>query len=275
MPSLQASSAWVRYFRANADAVLDVPWERGADISEQDRAAIAESVQIFQLGESSEGRHFLKCAQDYAALVRDPDYVEAIRCFIREEQRHARDLGRFLTAASVPLLRKSWPDTVFRWLRHGARLESSIMVVLVAEVIAMVYYDALLCATRSAVLGRICEQILRDEVEHIRFQCERLAQVRKKHSRWRTNWMNGLHRFLFGGTCLVVWYKHGRAMKRGGYGFQRFWTAAWRELEQAIGLMEPGRYVEPASVRKAVREPAAAPALRVPAEVGYNYSAPV
>src|SRR5271156_803126 len=156
MPLLQATADWVRYFRANAESLLAVPWQRGAELTALEKADIAESVQIFQLGESSEGRHFLKCAQDYAARAGDPAYVEAIRLFIREEQRHARDLGRFLTAAAVPLLRRSWPDTVFRWLRHGVRLESSIMVVLVAEVIAMVYYDALGRATRSAVLRRIC-----------------------------------------------------------------------------------------------------------------------
>ncbi len=241
-PTLRTSPRWRAYFEENAASLMDIPWERGAGLTPEERETIAESLQIFQIGESSEGRHLLNRAQEYAQRANDPEYVAAVKLFIREEQRHGRDLGCFLTLAGVPHLKKAFTDSVFRWLRHRAGLEVSIAVVIVAEAIANVYYAALRDATGSDVLRTLCKQILRDEVAHVSFQSECLAILRRGRSRAYILTANSLHRFLYGGTCLVVWWKHGPAMKAGGVGFRRFWTWAWRELNIALRQMEPRRY---------------------------------
>jgi hypothetical protein len=243
----RSSADWCAYFTNNAATLLPIPWERGAEVTPEELRVIAESVQIFQIGESSEGRHLLDRAQDYAARANDPDYVEAVKLFIREEQRHGRDLGRFLTLASVPLLKKAFTDNVFRWLRHRAGLEVSIAVVLVAEAIANVYYAALHGATQSQALRTLCQQILRDEVAHVSFQSERLAILRRHRSRLYVWIANGLHRFLFGGTLVVVWWKHGPTMRAGGVGFWKYWWSAWRELNVALRQMDARKYVFDAS----------------------------
>src|SRR3954451_4250087 len=95
-PSVEfvGSVAWMQYFRFNAKTLLTIPWERGVFFTDETRAAIASSVQEFQLGESSEGKHLMACARRHAAAVNDPAYVEALGLFIAEENRHARDLGR-------------------------------------------------------------------------------------------------------------------------------------------------------------------------------------
>jgi len=253
------SGRWRDYFLRNAQTLLDIPWERGAEVTDTEKEAIAESVREFQLGESSEGRHLLQAAQDYAARTGDPDYVEAIRLFIREEQRHARELGRFLTLAGIPLASKSWPDTVFRWLRHRVGLEVTVSVLITAEVIAEVYYQALRDSTGSTVLRRICEQILHDEAEHVRFQCERLAILRRDRSRWQVLAAHGLQRFLFWGTCFVVWHKHKRALKAGAYGFRRYWRECWQQMNVALRRMNPGAYSFEAA--EAPPSPAALPAV--------------
>src|SRR5262245_35240751 len=82
----------------------------GAAWSEEEKAALAASLQDFQLGESSEGRHLLDRARLYADDTGDPEYAEAMQLFIREEQRHARDLGEFLLLAGVPLLQRTRLD---------------------------------------------------------------------------------------------------------------------------------------------------------------------
>src|SRR5262249_7311040 len=157
----------------------------------------------------------------------------AIKLFIREEQRYARDLGRFLHLAGIPLLQRTWPDTVFRWLRHRAGLELSIRVLITAEIIARVYYIALHNATGSTVLRRLCEQILADEEAHVRFQAERLAILRSRGARWWLKCIHGWQRFLFWGACLVVWWKHGRALRAGRFGFRLYWRSAWQEMNAA------------------------------------------
>jgi hypothetical protein len=237
-----SSAQWCEYFQANAQSLLDIPWERGAGLTPGEREVIAASLQGFQLGESSEGRHFLECAKAYAAAVGDPDYVTALRLFIGEEQRHARDLGRFLLQAGIPLISRTWPDTVFRWLRHRAGLELTIAVLLTAEIIAKVYYAALRAATGSVVLRLICDQILRDEIAHVRFQAERLAILRRQRARWQVWPAQVWQRVFFGGTCLVVWWTHGGVLRAGGFGFRRFWQASWRELKAALRQMHPRAY---------------------------------
>ena len=65
---LRSSAEWRAYFEANAAALMEIPWERGAELSVEELKVIAASVQIFQIGESSEGRHLL----DREAVGREP-----------------------------------------------------------------------------------------------------------------------------------------------------------------------------------------------------------
>ena len=50
----------------------------------------------------------------YAKRTGDWAYVDALRLFVQEEQRHSQDMGRFLDAAGVPLWKSSWLDYLFR-----------------------------------------------------------------------------------------------------------------------------------------------------------------
>src|SRR4051795_7769788 len=90
------SGQWCYYYHRNAERRLPLPWRRGAGLTASEREAVAASIQDFQLGESSEGRNLLRRAADYADRTDDPEYLEAMRLFVGEEQRHARTLGRFL-----------------------------------------------------------------------------------------------------------------------------------------------------------------------------------
>jgi len=234
-----SSAQWLDYFRDNALNLLELPWEAGAEITAAEREAIAASVQEFQLGESSEGRNLISAARRYAEQSGDAAYLHGLLLFIAEEHRHARDLGRFLDRAGVARAGHAWPDSVFRWMRRGAGLEASIVVLVTAEVIAKVYYAALREATGSRLLRRLCDQILRDEVAHVHFQTERLAVLRAGRARWRVRLCSSLHRFLMFGTIFVVWHKHGRAMKQGGYSFGRFWRDTWKEMRAALRRAEP------------------------------------
>lgn len=239
---LRSSRDWDEYFAQNECSLLSIPWDDGAGVTEEEIAAITTSIQGFQLGESSEGFHLTRCANLYSEQTGDHAYFEAIKRFIREEQRHARDLARFMGLAGIATIKKTWPDTVFRSLRHLANLEVSISVLITAEIIAKVYYPALREATRSTVLRALCDQIIQDEGPHVEFQAQRLAILRRDRGRAALSIRHGLHRFLFFGTCLVVWYQHGKAIRSGGMGFWAFWHNCWREFALAREEMDPRRY---------------------------------
>jgi hypothetical protein len=232
---MRSTREWVEHFRQNRSRLLPIPWGRGAELSDEERAAITGSIQAFQLGESSEGRNLMRYARAWAARSGDADYVEAIGMLIAEEQRHARDLGRFMEMNGIPCIRRRWTDSVFRRRRNViGTLEISIGVLVTAEIIAKVYYAALREASQSAVLRSICDQILRDEARHVEFQTEQLTKLQRGRAApllWATL---ALHELLFAGATLVVAWSHRRTLSRGGFGLRRFWSACRREFTSDV-----------------------------------------
>jgi hypothetical protein len=213
---------------------LLIPWQRGAELTPAERDLVAPSVREFQQGEGLEGGHFLRCVRTWAEREGDLDYIEAHRAFMAEEQRHARDLARFLHLAGIPLLtRRSWLNRLFCWCGSRGGLELTLAIIVMVEVIAEVYYSALRRATGSIVLRCLCAQILRDEKAHVRFQSERLALLRRRRS-WTGRLLTHLcDVLLFIGAGLACWWGHRRVLRAGGLGLFRYWRVALGRLRLA------------------------------------------
>lgn len=246
-PVVRTSAEWVAYFGHNAAHLMPIPWEQGAGVTPEELAEIVDSVRAWQLGETSDGSRLTRAAERYAARANDPVYVEAVKLFIAEEQRHGEALGRFLDLAGVPRKRRDLGDSVFRLFRHlRLRMEVWTTVVIMVEVHAMLYYAAVRRATGSEVLRRVCHQILRDEVPHLRFQCERLAILHRTRGRVLRALTLGAQRVLFAGVTLAIWSGHRRALRAGGFTFRRFWGTAWAQMRKAWRAMDPRGYEWPA-----------------------------
>ncbi len=228
------SRVWCDYYRMNRTRLISIPWQRGVDLTVEERTVLIPSIQEFQLGESSDGANPKRLARLYAEATGDTHYQEAMNRFISEEHRHSRYLGRFLDLAGAPRLQSSWTDSIFRRLRRALGLELMLVTLLTAELISKVYYRALYSASSSELLRRICAQLLRDERKHVEFHVERLLMIRRCRSGWRRALTIAGQRVLFAGACLAVWRRHGAAIRMGGYGFRRFWGCAWAEFEKAI-----------------------------------------
>lgn len=242
-PTVWASAEWVAYFQENAANLRTIPWDRGAEATPEELAAIVPSLRAWQLGETSDGAHLISLAERYAAAQADPDFVAAIRLFIAEEQRHGETLGLFLDLAGVERAKADFGDSLFRVARAMlSRMEVWATVVVMVETHAMLYYNAIRRATGSTVLRTICEQILADEVPHLRFQCERLAILHRRRSAWRRAVTMMGHRVLFLTMTLAIWLGHRHALRAGGYGFGRFWRLAWGKMRVAWRTMAPAVY---------------------------------
>ena len=233
------SARWIAYFRENERRLLPIPWEEGATLTESERAALIPTLQDMQLCESSEGKHGLYLAGRYAERIDDPDYVEAVRLFFAEENRHAATLGRYLDLNGTAKIRHSWTDFFFRRVRRLLGMELFLTAVLTAELIGNIFYRAIRSASSCEVLIRFCTQLLRDEHRHLQFHIERLRIIRKRRNRLRRWLDNSLQRCLFFGACLAVWWKHAPVWRMGGYGFGRFWREAWKELAVARSGFSP------------------------------------
>jgi hypothetical protein len=245
------SGDWLCYFRDNARAPDEVPWQTGAELTGAERACVASSLQGFQRGESSSGARLVRYARAYGRERGDPDYVAAIRSFVAEEQRHARDLGRFLELNGIPLARANLLDRVFRALRHlFGTLEVALSVLLTAEIIAKVYYAALRAATGSAILRALCERILSDEEMHVRFHSEHLGKLQAERSLPVVTLAGHLRRLFLRAVCRAVWTFHRSVLERGGLSRDEFRAACREELADSLRITR--------EVREAMRLSAAA-----------------
>jgi hypothetical protein len=219
---MRNSSYWKALFRARA-ARPDLPgWAHSDRLTPAERHLIGASLQQFQLGEGSAGGGLRRRAINSVLAKSDPDFVESVELFIREEQRHSRDLGRFLDREGIRRLERHWVDGVFRRVRKLAGLELCLRALVTAEIVAVPYYTALRGATRSPLLRSICERILADEGDHLCYQAFHLMRLRASRRRcWPACEAVSWRLFLWG-TLAVVWREHGRVLAAGGYGWTRF-----------------------------------------------------
>jgi hypothetical protein len=256
----ESTHRWLNHFRHNARTLLPIPWDLGAELAASEVATIASSIQAFQLGESSEGRHLMCYAREWSRRSGNAPYVDTIRMLIAEETRHARDLGRFMDLNGIARIERRWTDSVFRRLRIVlGTLEISIGVLVTAEIIAKIYYGALRDATNSVVLRAICEQILRDEYRHVEFQTEQLAIMRLNREAAMLWLTLAAHRILFSGTVLVVGWSHRKTLARGGFSLRAFRRACMREFARDLAAMDPRHNV----FLRARRERATGEALQI------------
>ena len=242
-PRPWSSQRWCEYFHRQWHALLAIPWRCGAGLSPAQRDVIGPSLQVFQQGEAQHGGHFYRCARAYAERSGDSEYAEAHRLFMAEEKRHGRDLGRFLKLAGVPVLtEQSWLTWAFCWCGRRGGLESTLRVILVCEILALVYYEALWRATASRVLRRLCAQILRDEKQHVRFHCERLAILRRRRWRLRLALSHAVDALLYVAAALTCWCGHRRVFGAGGLGLVGFWRECRRSFAAVVRQKNPRRY---------------------------------
>ncbi|MFI6318316.1 ferritin-like domain-containing protein [Nonomuraea sp. NPDC050556] len=217
MRELVDDRAWLAAFEAEREsrrASADPDWSQGAQLT----PALIASIQRFQVGEDGDGRNLI----DKASATGDAVYAAAVRLFVAEEQNHARLLARLLTAAGATTLAGHWSDTVFVRLRRLLGLRLELMVLMIAEVIALRYYRALRDGSSDPLAREVAARILADEERHVPFHIHRLRQEPPAQLLTVGAWW-----ILMLGTVTVVALDHGRALKAVD-------LARWRFLRDVL-----------------------------------------
>jgi hypothetical protein len=219
---MHTSKKWLDYFILNATRER-INWDQRPTITDQQTGVILASLQAWQLAETSDGRNLIRAATRHALAIGDPHYVETVRLFIKEEQKHGNNLGRYIDAIGQKRIGKNWGDTLFRWVRHlNTSMESWTLAVLVVENTAQIFYQSLKDATSCKLLKEICTDILIDEAPHIRFQKERLAII-FGHKTPIGKWISrNFYKLFFFTVSTMVWLAHRRLFRAGGNGFIRY-----------------------------------------------------
>ncbi|WP_169980411.1 ferritin-like domain-containing protein [Microbispora sp. H10836] len=216
-----AFTAWLRDFEGAAllrRTWGDPDWSAGARLE----PALVRSLQRFQVGEDGDGARLL----DKARRAGDPVYAEAVRLFVAEEREHARLLGRLLESAGAATISGHWTDAAFVRLRRLLGLRTELMVLMLAEVVALGYYRAVRDGVPDLLAAEVAGRILADELRHVPFHRDRLRRSFRESSRLSRAIASALWWSLLAGVLTVVVIGHGDALR--GAGMSR--TAFAREV---------------------------------------------
>ncbi len=212
---------WYYYFKGNLDHLDLINFHTAPCLTSYEKNIIWSSIQQFQKGENSEGKHLIQHAKNY----NNENYLDTIKLFIKEEQMHARLLGEFMAIEKIPKIRSHWIDSGFRWIRNLMGLELSVTVLVTAEIIAAVYYQGLKAATNSGLLVQICNRLLKDETKHLEFQAYTIAHINQYKGYLHRSIKKYLHLGLVLATLLLVWLQHQKVLTNGGFGLTSFFKA--------------------------------------------------
>jgi rubrerythrin len=216
------SQFWLDHYQDNLTKQR-VNWDISPTITSEERNAILKSLQAWQLGETSDGKHLLAAVQKYAKRIDDPIYPEAVKLFIKEEQKHGSNLGRYIDSIGAKRITKNWGDTLFRKIRYfNTSMELWTITVIIVESAAQVFYQALHDATQCQLLRSICQDILIDEAHHIKFQNERLWTIFQTKGFYNKALSIGLYGLLFFATIHAIWFGHHKAFIAGGVSKKEF-----------------------------------------------------
>ncbi|MFD4130734.1 ferritin-like domain-containing protein [Streptomyces goshikiensis] len=202
---------WVRDFEAERErraTVGDPLWSRGAALD----PALVRSLRKFQVGEDGDGSALIGKAE----RAGDPVYTEAVRLFVAEEQNHARTLALLLAAGGAGTLSGHWSDAVFVRLRRLLGLRMELLVLMVAEVVALRYYRAVRDGAADPLASEVAGRILADEERHVPFHCRRLREGFAGLPAPARRAVAGGWRALLAGAAALVAVDHGPALRHLG-----------------------------------------------------------
>ena len=225
---------WIDHFADNGpvhestDAAI--AFGTGCRLADSVRTPLIDSVRRFQLGESGDGEQLLA----KAARAGDPEYLRAAQLFVAEEQQHAALLLRLLGYLGGSPLDAHWSDAVFVRLRRLMGLRTELMVLTVAEVVALSYYGGLARACPDPVTRAVAARILADEQAHVPFQEHRLrlgfadAGPAVRALAFALWWVTAI------GATAVVAYDHGPLLDAIGYRRTRFVRDVLRDFAHTV-----------------------------------------
>ncbi|MFJ6609269.1 ferritin-like domain-containing protein [Streptomyces sp. NPDC091289] len=208
---------WIRAFEAarlERAERGDPDWRTGVE----PHPAIRRSVQRFQVGEDGDGAELITKAE----AAGDAAYASAVRMFVAEERNHARLLALLLASGGAPVIASHWSDRIFVTLRRALGLRLELLVLMIAETVALRYYRALRDGGEDALTREVAARILADEERHVPFHCHRLRRALRPLPPPVRVLVTSGWRAALAAASVVVAVDHGPALRRLGVGRGRF-----------------------------------------------------
>ncbi len=250
---IKTSTFWKAHFTQNLKQQR-IDWSREATISSEEKSKLLYSIKAFQLGETGDGEHFLAAVRRRNDRIGEPEYVEAAKLFVKEEQKHGANLGRYLDTIGEARATADLGDWFFRHVRHFNRsLELWTITIIIVECAAQIFYQAVHDATRCELLRDICKDILIDEAHHIKFQNERLFVIFQDKGFYARAIAVTWYCLLFFATAHAVWIGHRRAFMAGGVDMKDFMRSMYYKFFKSLQFIHGKQEVESQPVLQIVR----------------------
>ena len=234
---IHSSYFWKIHFRENLTKQR-VDWKLKPAITPQEKENILYSLKAWQLGETSDGKHLLAAAGRYAGKSGDGEYVDAVKLFIKEVQKHGSNLGQYIDALGEQRLKKDWGDSLFHKVRYlNTSMELWTIAVIIVESAAQIFYQALHDATNCQLLRSICNDIIIDEAHHIKFQNERMHIIFRQKSFYNKAFSLLCYSVLFFGTIHAIWLGHHKAFIAGGVNKKDFFRQMYYKFFSSMKFL--------------------------------------
>ncbi|NMH29393.1 ferritin-like domain-containing protein [Flavobacterium silvaticum] len=235
---MNTSENWVSHFTQNAKNHR-VDWSLRPKLTTSQKNQILKSLQAWQLGETSDGAHLLAASKKYAFKINDFIYPISVELFIREEQKHGNNLGKYLDLIDEKRIEKDWGDTLFRKIRYfNTSMELWTLAVITVESSAQLFYQSLHDSSDCKLLRQICEDILIDEAFHIEFQTERMHTIFQLTPNWLKPIRFEIYRCFYFVTSSLVWFGHQKVLKQGTPTFGSFLKAMSVKFNENFGRVK-------------------------------------
>jgi len=235
---MERSKTWIEHFNSNSK-LQRINWQLKPSITNVEKKNILPSLKAWQLGETSDGSHLKKASAKYAIAISDAFYPIAVELFIKEEQKHGNNLGRYLDKIGEKRLRKNWADTLFRKFRYfNTSMELWTLAVITVESAAQVFYQALKDATQCELLKQICTDILIDEAFHIDFQLERFLLIHQNKNDTSKFLSYYLYKGFYYFTIHLVWFAYRKCFVAGNVSYERYRKKMDMKFYKTIGKLK-------------------------------------
>lgn len=247
---MKTSQTWIEHFSGNIK-IQRIDWDLQPSLTSIERNNILSSMKAWQLGETSDGAHLMKASRKYSNKIHDNDYPLAVELFIKEEQKHGNNLGKYLDMINEKRLRQNWADTMFRKVRYfNSSMELWTLAVITVESTAQVFYQALKDASRCQLLKQICTDILIDEAFHIDFQLERFLLIHENKKVISKFLSYYLYKTFYYFTITLVWFAYKKCFKAGNIPYVKYRKKMSLKFKKTIGKLKnlPGKMVLPAKI---------------------------
>jgi hypothetical protein len=209
-------TVWARFFANRSSRAL--PALRLDQDYSTLPASLAESLAIFQLGESGGGT-IVKQALHSKLNETDEYYAAAMALFVEEEHRHANILAMCVRLLGGKLIRENWTARLFVFARRLIGLRLKVIVLLAAEVVGICYYHMLAVHLPQGRLKNQLLEIVEDERSHLYFHCDFLRSQTPKQ--WQKRVFILVWRLVMVSAAIVVAIDHRKAIRDLNIGFKR------------------------------------------------------